>query len=231
MWKALVLVLDGPWVRDIPSSAALCCTVIGSRGLDICKRAGIEISCDAVNGPKASDNPNKGNSLASTLSTAGPCFSLLNSDYRSLLFHLPYFSGFSCPLCTCLRVCPRVCVNWSFNQALYGRWRLSDTFFSVVYLCVLCYAYMEKQTKDKHRNWMECSGKWCWHTSRRSPCPLSFCSWDAYRPWQIRGHLSSSMFESCRCDGSRRRSLGILWRKTGGPRTGKGQRERKLGWE
>lgn len=39
------------------------------------------------------------------------------------------------------------------------------------------------------------------------------------------GHLSSSVFKSCRRDGSRRRSLGILWRETGGPRTGKGQGE------
>lgn len=35
------------------------------------------------------------------------------------------------------------------------------------------------------------------------------------------GHLSSSMFKCSRRDGSRRRSLGILWRETGGPRTGK----------
>lgn len=35
------------------------------------------------------------------------------------------------------------------------------------------------------------------------------------------GHLSSSMFKCSRRDGSRRRSLGVLWRETGGPRTGK----------
>ncbi|KAL1278547.1 hypothetical protein QQF64_025220 [Cirrhinus molitorella] len=39
------------------------------------------------------------------------------------------------------------------------------------------------------------------------------------------GHLSSSVFKSCRRDGSRRRSLGVLWRETGGPRTEKGQGE------
>lgn len=162
----------GSWVRDFPGSVTLCCSVIGSRGLDICKRAGIETSCDAGNGPRASDNSNEGNSLPST---ARPCFSLLNSDYRSWLFHLPYFSGFSCPLYSCLRVCLCMCGIWSFSHALYGLRRLSDTFFQL-YISVshvMLAQNTERYANGKHRKWTERSGMWCWHThSWLTPPPL-----------------------------------------------------------
>lgn len=162
----------GSWVRDFPGSVTLCCSVIGSRVLEICKRAGIEISCNAGNGPRASDNSNEGNSLPST---ARPCFSLLNSDYRSWLFYLPYFSGFSCPLYTCLRGCLCMCGIWSFSHALYGLRRLSDTFFQL-YISVshvMLAQNTERYANGKHCKWTEHSGMWCWHTHRRlTPPPL-----------------------------------------------------------
>lgn len=96
------------------------------------------------------------------------------------------------------------------------------TLFSAVYLCVPCYAYTEHQMKDKHRNWMECSGMWCWHTHRAAHPAPSPSAPEMLIARDRLGHLSLSTFKSCHRDGSRRRSLGILWRETGGPRTGKG---------
>ncbi len=98
------------------------------------------------------------------------------------------------------------------------------TLFSAVYLCVP-YAYTEHQMKDKHRNWMECSGMWCWHTHRAAHPAPSPSAPEMLIARDRLGHLSLSMFKSCHRDGSRRRSLGILWRETGEPSTGKGQGE------
>lgn len=170
--------VDSEWALGLeisPGSATLCCSVIGSRGLDICKGAGIEMSCEAGSGPRASDNSNEGNSLTSTLSTARPCFSLLNSDYHSWLFHLPYFSSFSCPLYTCLRVCLCVCVIRFLSQALCGLQRLSDNVFQLYFSVsrVVLAQNTERHANGKHCKWTERSGMWCWHTHRwLTPPPL-----------------------------------------------------------
>lgn len=138
----------GSRLRDFPGSATLCCSVIGSRGLDICKGARIEISCDAGSGPRARDNSNEGNSLPSTLSTARPCFSLLNSDYHSWLFHLPYFSSFSCPLYTCLRVC--LCVRDPIAKSgLIRSAKAIGKKFSAVFFCIPCCSRTKHGTSCK----------------------------------------------------------------------------------
>lgn len=166
--------------RDFTSSAVIRCSVTGSGGLDICKWAGIKISCDVGNGLRANDN--------STLSTARPCFSLLNSDYHSRLFRSPHFSGFSHLFCTCLHVCFGVCVCVWESQILYGPLWLLDTYLS----CVFKNLKFSLQASVQHEMSHECElmdlrRMWCWHTHHSTwPRPLSFCSRDAYSPWQIR---------------------------------------------
>lgn len=79
---------------------------------------------------------------------------------------------------------------------------------------------MQMVNTVNERNAVECDVDT--HTSLAHPAP-SPSALEMLIARDRLGHLSSS--KCSRRDGSRRRSLGIQWRETGGPRTGKRQGE------